>query len=56
MRLTFNSVHWKFNVDSENAKKKKKKKKKMHRKIYCFLDHFISIANGKISLLLPEYP
>ena len=51
MRLIFYSEHWKFNVDSENAKKKKNEAKDLF-----FLDHLISIANGKISLLLPEYP
>ena len=32
-----------------------KRKKKIFQKVYGFLDYFISIRNGKISLLLREY-
>ena len=44
----FSSEHWKFNVDSKNAKK-------MQQKINGFLDNLIWIGNGKFSLLLREY-
>ena len=51
--LFFFSEHWKFNVDSKNAKKKTKKKKQ--QKIYGFLDKLIWIGKGKFSRLLREY-
>ena len=44
MKLIFVSEHWKFNVDSRNAKK-------MQQKIYGFLDNLIWIGNGKFSLI-----
>ena len=56
MRLNFDSQQWKFNVYSKTANKKKKKKKKIQRKICHFLYNLISIANGKFSLLIQEYP
>ena len=47
MRLVLFSEHWKFNVDSKNAKKKLKNSD--------FLYNLISIGNGKFSLLIREY-
>ena len=49
MRLIFFfSNHWKFSVDSKNAKKSEEK-------IYGFSDSLIQVGNGKLSLLIPEY-
>ena len=48
MWLIFFSEHWKFHVDTENAKQ-------ILQKRCGFLDNLISIGNGKFSLLLREY-
>ena len=48
MKLIFLSEHWKFNVNSKNAKE-------LQQKLYGFLDNLIWIGNGKLSLLLREY-
>ena len=48
MWLIFFSEHWKFHVDTENAKQ-------IWQKRYGFLDNLIRIGNGKFSILLREY-
>ena len=48
MQLDLFSEHWKFNVDSKNAKK-------IPQKISGFLENLISIRHGKFSLLIGEF-